>query len=479
MRSSSFVTAPTRPPPIDDPESPPAAEGMAPREADRLSLAVIWSYSLPAVAFGPIAILFSMYLMKFSTDVLMIAPATMGTLFAASRLWDGISDPMAGYLSDRTRSRHGRRRSWMFASAIPIALGVVMMWSAPVGLTPLMLVVWMAVALFVYETASTAFHIPHGALGVELTSSYHERTRLFGYRHVIGMLGIVLGLGAFFVLDRGDDKRAIALAISLGSALLLLGVIFYSTWRVPERAEFQGRGARTPLQSMLDVVRNEHARLLLLVYAIETFGVASISMLLPYMTEYVLDLPGQTTYIALLYFVPQVILTPLWVSLSRRYGKKRLWLLSMVATSIGFASLFFIEDGDSLLIWTVTPVIGFAAGCGAVVAPSIKADIIDYDEYRTNERKEGAYLAVWNLIRKASGAITALITGIVLDIADFQPNEIQSEETKLAMRAIFGLLPGFCYAIGALLFSRFGFNEQEQVEVRRVLDQRRSNGMQD
>jgi GPH family glycoside/pentoside/hexuronide:cation symporter len=131
-------------------------------------------------------LLLGTYLMKFSTDVLLIAPAIMGSLIAASRLWDAISDPLVGYLSDQTNSVYGRRRSWMFFAAVPMGIGLVMIWSPPAVLDNMGTIIWMAVALLVYETASTAFYVPHGAIGVELTPNYHERTRLFGYAHMMG-----------------------------------------------------------------------------------------------------------------------------------------------------------------------------------------------------------------------------------------------------------------------------------------------------
>lgn len=106
-----------------------------PAETDgRLGLGLIWTYTLSRVAFMLMGVLFAVYLMKYATDVLLIAPATMGLLLAAARLWDGVTDPLVGYLSDRTRSRFGRRRVWLFASALPIAAGVVMIWSPPAAL---------------------------------------------------------------------------------------------------------------------------------------------------------------------------------------------------------------------------------------------------------------------------------------------------------------------------------------------------------
>ena len=109
---------------------------------DVLNLKLIWVYSSPRIVFGIMYMLFTTYLLKFATDELFIAPAIMGSLIAISRLWDGVSDPLIGYMSDRTTSKLGRRRSWMFFSIIPMAIGLVMVWSPPPFLTGLFLVSW-------------------------------------------------------------------------------------------------------------------------------------------------------------------------------------------------------------------------------------------------------------------------------------------------------------------------------------------------
>ena len=179
-----------------------------------LSLGVIVSYALPSVGFGATGLLFIMYLMKFSTDVLLIAPAIMGSLIAVSRLWDAVSDPLAGYLSDRTRARAGRRRSWMMGASLPVGVGIWMLWSPPSALSDLGVIVWMAAALFLYETASTAFFIPYGALGVELSQRHHERTRIFGYRHAVSALGLALGVLAYRFVTEAEDIRAAAASVA-------------------------------------------------------------------------------------------------------------------------------------------------------------------------------------------------------------------------------------------------------------------------
>jgi hypothetical protein len=119
---SDAVTAPAQP------QEPTADSGA------RLGLGVIWAYTLSRVAFSIMGVMFAIYLMRYATDVLLIAPATMGLLLAAARLWDGVTDPLVGYLSDRTRSRFGRRKVWLYGSALPIAIGIVMLWSPPADL---------------------------------------------------------------------------------------------------------------------------------------------------------------------------------------------------------------------------------------------------------------------------------------------------------------------------------------------------------
>lgn len=464
-----------------DPESnshtAQGAEGAGtPQEVPEapLTTAVLWAYCLPMIGVQFMWMLFGIYFMKYSTDVLLMAPAAIGTLFLLARVWDAVSDPVAGYLSDRSKAKRGRRRSWMYASALPILASTVMLWSPPAFVTTTNQILWVAVALLLYETAYTAFFVPWGALGMELTSLYHERTRLFGYRHVIAAGGSALGLGGVWLLRTAEDPRAMAFGLSLVGGAIVSALIVYSALRLPERPEFQGRGAVDIRRAFGDVLRNKHGRLLFFVFAIENFGSASIGMLAPYVMQYVVKRPDLTEAFILVYFVPQFALTPMWIRLSRRFGKKRLWLFSMSALTVGYAMMFFIGHESYVLVFSVVFLLGLGGGCGSVVGPSIQADVIDYDEYLTGERKEGAYVAIWNFIRKLAAALTAGLTGIVLQLVGYEPNvEDQSQATKDAMLGLIGLLPAVCYLAGTIMFSFFGLNEREHADLVVTLDARR------
>ncbi len=445
------------------------------RASKPISRATIIAYCVPMAGFGLLTLPFSIWLMKFSTDVLLIAPATFGALLMVGRIWDAISDPIVGFLSDRSNAKAGRRRSWMLASAIPIFVTTVALWSPPWMLEGTALVLWVGAALLLYETALTAFAVPYGALGMELTEDYHERTRIFGYRHVIAALGSIFGLGAVYLMRTAEEPRITALIVAACASGVLASSILYASRRLPERTDFRGRGSESIAKSFADVFRNPHGRLLFLVYGVETFGAASIGVLAPYVMQYVVKQPDLNEAFILMYFIPQFALTPIWIRLSKKYSKKSLWVFSMSALTVGYSLIFFIGDQSFWYLFICVFLLGLGGGCGNVIAPAIQADVIDYDEYLTGERKEGAYTAIWNFIRKAAAGVAAGITGFVLQYSGYVPNaDDQSEAVKFSMMALIGLVPAVCYAFGTLMFMRFSLNQQEHARISAILRERRS-----
>jgi len=439
---------------------------------DRLPLGVILTYVAPTVGVGFMFLLVNLYLMKFATDVLLIAPGAMGLIFGVSRIWDAVSDPVAGYLSDRTGTRMGRRRPWLLGSILPITVVFVLVWSPPVSLTGTAMVAWMAVMVFGFYTAMTIFIVPHTSLGAELTDSYHDRTRIFGIRHVSWTLGSVLALVGMGILITTDTPRPTALQLAIVAAVVTASLILYPALRLKERSEYQGRGGTNPYASFRDVLTNPHARLLLIVFLIENLGAATIGILTPYIAQYIVGTPENTVWYILSYMVASVIFVPIWLPLSRRFGKKRLWIFSMLLTGFAFGGMFFLETGSVRLIYTLAFLAGTAASCGGMVGPSIQADVIDYDEHETGQRKEGAYFAAWNFVFKSASGLTLMLTGWVLQFSGFVPNVEQTETARFWMLALYSLFPLVCYVIGTALFTRFSLDEAEHRRIRAALDAR-------
>lgn len=452
--------------------APAGAAGAS--ASERLSFGVLLTYSIPATGLGFMYYMAVLYLMKFSTDVLLIAPAVVSIILGASRVMDAVTDPLAGYLSDRTNSRMGRRRPWLIFSAIPIALVFIAMWSPPQWLGDGALIAWMTVAIMGFYAIITLVNVPHQSWGAELSPDYHDRTRVFGMRLLLLNLGAFMAIGSLLLIGEAESERDTVFMLVTGIGAFTAIAVVWSALRLRERVELQGRGPQAVLGAYRDVLTNPHARLLLIVFFIESLGGATIGVLTAYMAQYVI---GDISFplVVLAYMVAQTLSVPVWTPLSRIFGKKKLWLFSMFGTAIGFGMFFFVGPGDILLTYALATALGAAAGCGNVIAPSVQSDIIDWDELQTGERKEGGYFAAFNFIQKSAAGVTIILTGIVLQFSGYVPNVEQTESAKLAIQSLYALFPLVCYLVGGILFLRFSLGEAEHAEVRRQLEARRPN----
>ena len=144
----------------------------------------------------------------------------------------------------------------------------------------------------------------------------------------------------------------------------------------------------------------------------------------------------------------------------------------MLLSGASYGSLYFAGPGDYVYLCLCGAGAGIGAGIGAMVGPSIQSDVIDYDEYATGERKEGAYFAAWNFVFKCSFGLMTAVTGFALSLFGFEPNVEQGEAMKLTLRVLFSLLPLSTYLIGVVLFLRFRFTEDEHRRIRAELDAR-------
>ena len=429
--------------PVDPALATDVSPASGAHSSERLPLATFVAYGLPRLAMGFVGVVVALYFVKFGTDVLLIAPATMG------------ADPSAGARVGRHdgSARGLPLRSHALALRTPSLVALRLRVSHDGGGDPDVVAAERARRplaralggrrLLLYETAQDVFLIPHGALGVELSQSYHERTRVFAWEHLFLALGTLCGLAAFALIEAGDPRARVQVFALVGGAALAATILF-AAWRLPERAEYQGRGAQQSLARVPRRAAQPARAALLVMYAIETFGAGAIVVLAPYMAQYVYGDASLTT--AARRRLPGSAGAP-HAALDRARAPHRqeaLWLAAMVVTCCGFMTLDLPARGRCVaLILGVLFVLGVAAGVGAVCAPAIKADIIDFDEYRTGERKEGAYLAVLELRpqvqrrghpgRWRSARCSSPVTS---------PTSSRASVTKWVMRGFFGILPG-------------------------------------
>jgi GPH family glycoside/pentoside/hexuronide:cation symporter len=432
-------------------------------------------YAIPAVGVTWTQMLFTNYIFKYSVDVLGIAAATIGWILLVTRLWDAVSDPMVGYLSDRTRSPVGRRRPWLFASVIPVALTAYLMWNPPRSLGADELFWWMFVTVALWETAMTTLYVPYVALGSEITMGHHDRTRIAGYRHIFGSIGQVSMLGSVYLLTHAgsipEQRDVASWLIAVGatiSGLLIVGGV----WGVRERPEHLARGARKPMRAVRDVLRNRHLIQLAFVYFFEISGVAAVSLLAPFVCEYVVGDAGLIVWLLGFYSAASFLATPLLVTISRRIGKKRVWIATMAIQVVGFAATFAAGPGDSAYLIACLVAVGLGSSGGLVLGMSVLADTVDYGELQSGERKEALHYAAINIARKLSFASVSAVVGVAMQWIGYVPNANQNPETLWGMSALFAGIPALALFVAMALLTRFRLDETEHARVRTELDAR-------
>lgn len=439
-------------------------------------LPALLAYSTPMIAVNFSLVLFMTYVNNYAIDVLLVPAAAMGMIFGLGRLWDAVTDPMVGVLSDRTQHRWGRRRPWIAASSIPVAAFGMMVWSPPESLSTPALIAWMTVAVFGFNTAMTLFLTPHQALGAELTEDHHSVSRIFAFRQAAGYLGMIPCLVfAIEYLMTAEDRRASAseLALYAGIAIILFNAISVATLREPTANRRRGGGSTAGVAK--DVWKNAYARRLLIMIFIEHTGSGASMVVAPFMIKYVIGLPHATGEIFMFYVGSSLLSLPLWLALSRRIGKKWTWMVGLVVGMTGYIALFFTGAGELRWMQMVVSMTGACSACGTMIGSSILADVIDADELETGERKEGAYYASYTFLYKASSGVMAMITGFALSATGFIPDAAeQSELVRTTIRSLNGLVPFATMLAGGFILATFTLTEDVHAEIRAKLDARRA-----
>ena len=442
----------------------------------RVSLTTILIYGPPLFALAGCAQFVQFFFLKFAADVLLIAPFVAGLIYMLCRLWDAIADPIIGFWSDRTKSRLGRRRPWMLAAIPVLAVTFTMIWLTPLELGTSLRIAWLCVALFAFYSAHTAYMVPYQALGAELTRDHHDRSRIFGAWYAAYTAGTLVAFGGMQYVMTARDSHAAAGTLAIGLAVLLALVMLVPPIGLREPAAHQGRGAARLLPALRDVLQNPHAGRLLVVGFIQNIPLGVLGTIMPFYMAYVIRRPDMIGTVPAVFVIVNMLSVPLWVRLSRTWGKRTTWMVGMVLCGLGFGSGSLVSAGAALPLAVVLAVAGAGMGCGGTMSHSMLADVIDSDEYATGERKEGAYSAVWGFIGKCSVALVAFPTGLALQLAGFTPNVEQPAQVELVLRLLFGGLPVLGFLAGAAVLRGFRLNEREHARIVDALAARKSMG---
>ena len=435
------------------------------------------AYTLPAFSLAVVGIPVYVYIPKFYTDVVGVEITVLGTLLAGVRLFDAVTDPVMGYLSDRTVTRFGRRRPYIATGSVFLALFILLLFNPPVA-SPSFETFWFGACIYALFLSWTVVTVPYESLGPEITFDYNERNTLFGMRDGLLIAGTLAAatspaiLQALFGLAsdaQGEREKFFWMAVIYGP--LIVG----STWlcvlwvrELPLRKKPEAglwRGLR-------QVIRNRPFMILLSAYTIGAVGSNLPATLILYYVEYVLLSP-YADFFLVLYFLTGIIFLPGWVMLASRIGKKNTWLLSIAVNTGAFFCVFFLGPGQWVLYGILVFFSGIGLGATLALPSSIQADVIDYDELLTGERREGGYVGLWSIAKKLAAALGVGVGLSILGIAGYVPNAVQSEQVLLSLRILYALVPSLCNLIALAIAWFYPISEQTHQLILEAIARRR------
>lgn len=402
------------------------------------------------------------YVPRHYAEELGLGLTAVGAILLLARLWDGLTDPLIGAFSDRLTTRYGRRKPWIAVGTPLLALSLWLLFVPPDGAG-----VWyLLICSMSTYLAWTMVMLPYQSWGAELSGDFNERTKIAAAREVAVIAGTLLAAVAALVFDGGGATTLVALAVA--TALLLPLAAGLAMLRVPDHS--QPLGPAPNWRHGLALIRGNRAfRRLLLAYALNGLANALPATLLLIFVDDYLGLAEFAGVFLFCYFAAAIAGIPLWVTLSRRFGKHRTWAGSLCATAACFALVALLQSGDFALYLTICVLTGVGLGADLVLPASMQADVVDGDTAEGGGRRTGLYFALWSLVTKLSLALAVGIAFPLLDWAGFEVGGAGSDQGHGALLALYGLLPVLIKIGAAVLIWRFPIDAAAHgVNARRI-----------
>ncbi len=402
--------------------------------------------------------------LNYLTDTVAIPAAAAGAAVMIGKLWDAVTDPMMGFISDRTRTRWGRRRPYLLFGAVPLFLSMWFFFTNPHIANPILVTIWAAFALCLLNTAYTVVNIPYSSLTPELTQDYHERSSLNGYRFGFAVIGTILGAGAVLPiigLFKTRDAGFSAVGAILGLVMMVTALITFASVREPDHSKTP-RPTEGFFQTFLAVFKNKPYVIILITYALNLTALNFVQGILIYYFKYLYNNEGATTIAMILLLVVAMVNIPISVLVSKHIGKKRTYQISFFILATACLGIFFLGHVLGMKFFLAMMVYaGVGIGFGYVAPWAMVPDTIEYDAVTTGKRKEGAFYGMWTFTSKVGTSLAIFLTGVILGLAKYAPNLAQqADSATFAIRLIVGPIPAIVFLLAIILVQLYPIDEK-------------------
>lgn len=455
---------------------------MSTQEKGKLKIMERIAYAvggLPEVANSIIAA----FLTMFYTDNIGLAAGMVGTMFFVSKLFDGISDLVAGTMIDRTRTKWGKARPWLLWLSVPTGLSLALIFFIPQNGSNTMKLIYAFVTYNLYTTVMyTITGIAKNALMPLMTQNMKERGVLSTFSMFVGLGGTILGCSFTFplVFALGGDVKAWRTLFMIYGVLVTLGLLF-SFFFTKEYVQSVESATKETVEnvSFLDgtkmFVKNKYLMLALVMTVVVNLMVQLGTSSQTYFYTYSMGDPMLMTSLSLVGVVPTLVsIAVITGPCLMKLGKKKSMYVGAAGQMVGAILKMlaaFSQNVPLLIVGTV--VAGLTTGPLSVPVATLASDGIDYGEYLFNKRIEGVGSAITSFSQKLSSGLAAAMVGWVLALTGYVANGVQSQATNVGIISLFAIIPAVLLAITIVLLKVFYHYDEEADKVLAELEKRK------
>ncbi len=454
---------------------------------DKLPLLVKFGYGGIEGSVSSVWILVYLYLMFFLTDVVKLNPTVAGMILMIATLWDAVSDPIIGVISDRSKLKWGRRRPFFLIAVLPFGIATWLLFT-DFQLGSTLNTVYYIVIVIVFYTFFTMLNVPHSALGAEMTQDYTERMSLVSFRMGWGQfLGIFaaaipLILAEMFAESLGSEAAGwSAMAASFGLFAILPILLTWHTSRgyelFPETPDFK-------LSDVINIVRKN--RSFRYTIGIWTFGIGAtvlLSSMMVYFMAYIMEFDEDASGLAFsVMFAVGLVYIPIVNWLVKKAGKRIGFItFGAIWALISGILMIMVSGPESGLLFWIVLVTGLAVASCLVymMGWAMISDITEVDELVNGQRREGLFFGVMAFIQKLATAITLQIMGIILTWVGYQPDVAQTETAKLGIRVLTAEGPALLMIIAIIFAYYLPLTREKHEQLRNLLKLKAENKAHD
>lgn len=423
----------------------------------------------------------------FLLNVVGLDPAAAGISIGIGRVWDAFNDIFIGTLSDRTRSRWGRRRPYLLFGAIPLGIAFVLMWLVPPLDQQTPLLIYYTAMYILFDTLFTLTNVPYIALTPEIAPTYDERTSLHSYRMAFsigfGLIGAVAPLAIVDALAGSNptvaDLRSAYTAMAILLGLFSIFPIYITVFAVRENPEYQLL-PRPPLRQSFRIAAGNKAFLVAVgIYLLTWIPIDLVQFVLVFLLRDYFGLSNDDVNVVFgLLFGTAVVALPLWVWVSHRWNKNRAYQVGIAFLAGVLVVLSFTAPGQPALIVILAILAGIGISAAHAIPLAMLPDTIEWDELRSSNRQEAAYYSVVTLIQKLIGAATIALTGSLLAATGYVQaieagSVVQPASAISAIRFLAGLLPAAIFVAGIILCAFYPLTRERHARLVKAIEKKR------